>query len=244
MNRRNFLKLVGAGLTAVAISPSCVRKVLYTPVGEGPMFHPYEIVQLVDAQGNPIRAGKLKKEQNYVFNYPYISTPCILINLPEPAVGEVRLRSEDGEEYLWRNGAGKEGTVVAYSGICAHQLSYIRKDVSFLRYVPRSGNTTAFSRGGVIVCAAHNSVYDPAVGAKNLAGEAQQPLAAIVLEHRGDDTLWAVGVLGPELFHRFFKEFRKELRKQFGDTQAARAPVTGTTVVVPMEEYSQAILDL
>ena len=52
---------------------------------------------------------------------------------------------------------------------------------------------------------------------KKIAGPADQPLAAIVLEHdTANDTLHAVGVLGPDKYHDYFKAFRTEMKKRMG----------------------------
>ncbi len=128
MNRRNFLKVV-AGATFVAVSPSLIKGNLYA--ADGRLYVGYEKAQIVDASGVPIKASALEKEVTYIFNYPYVSTPCMLINLSEPTQQEVALKSEMGEEYIWSNGVGKERTVVAYVAICAHQLTHPTPNDSF-----------------------------------------------------------------------------------------------------------------
>ena len=73
MDRRNFLKVVAAGATVVAVNPSLIRGNLYA--ADGALYKAYEKTQLVDAAGNPIKASALAKEVTYIFNYPYASTP-------------------------------------------------------------------------------------------------------------------------------------------------------------------------
>jgi hypothetical protein len=69
-------------------------------------------------------------------------------------------------------------------------------------------------------------------------------MAAIVLEVGSDDTLWAVGVLGKDKFHEFFRSFRRELKEQFGSKRKAKAKVAMSAKTVPMEEYSRDVIKL
>jgi len=92
----------------------------------------YARTRLVDAQGRPVRARALAAETNYVFHYPYASTPCFLLRLPKVAASAVNLKREDGASYAWTGGVGPERSVVAFSAICAHKLAYPTRDVSFI----------------------------------------------------------------------------------------------------------------
>ena len=65
MDRRNFLKVVAAGTTMIAVSPSMIKGKLYA--ADGNLYKAYEKVQLVDNEGNPIKATNLKPEVNYIF---------------------------------------------------------------------------------------------------------------------------------------------------------------------------------
>jgi arsenite oxidase small subunit len=189
-----------------------------------------------------VTAASLEKEVTYVFNYPHISTPCFLIRTPSPAGKNVKLKSEDGSEYVWSGAVGKNNDVVAYSAICAHALTHPNPTDSFMKYVPLSGQTMAYPKGGMIVCSAHMSVYDQLNGANNLAGEAKQPLACIILEEGSDGTLYAVGVLGPDMFQAFFKGFKPELKEQFGSPSAAKVLVSIDTKTVVLQEYTKEII--
>lgn len=240
MDRRYFVKLLGVGATAVAINPSSISQTLFA--SDGIMYKTYEKVQLTDKDGNPIKLSDLKEEVNYVFNYPYMSTPCFIINLGEKTESKVELTTEDGDKYEWTGGIGKNNAVVSYSAICAHALTHPNPSDSFIKYVPRSGKTMAYSEAGVIVCSAHLSAYDPKRGAKNLAGEAKQPLASIVLEHAADDTIYAVGVLGNGLFHQFFKGFKPELKERYGSPVKAKKLVSISAPTVVLSEYSADII--
>lgn len=240
MQRRDFLKVVGVGATLVVVQPSMLGQTLYAK--DGSMFKTYDKVQLLDADGNPILASNLEKEKNYVFNYPHLATPCFLLLLPEPASKGVKLKSEDGEEYIWSGAVGRENNIVAYTAICSHQLTHVNPADSFISYIPKKQKTMAYTEGGVIVCASHLTAFAPNDGGKVLSGPATDPLASIVLEHRDDDTLWAVAVLGPDKFHSFFKAFKPEFKKYFGGKRKAKKFVTVAAQTVPLTEYSKEII--
>jgi len=240
MERRNFLKIMAAGATVIAVNPSLIRGNLYA--ADGRLYAAYEKAQIVDANGKPIKVSDLEKEVTYIFNYPFASTPCMLINLPEATQQEAELKSESGETYVWKSGVGKERTVVAYSAICAHQLTHPTPNDSFIKYVPKSTPTMAYSSGGVIVCSSHLSAYDAKAGAKVLGGAAPQPLASIVLEVGSDDTIWAVGVLGPDKFQDYFKAFKPELKEFYGGPAQAKKLVSISAKTVKLNEYSKEII--
>src|SRR6266850_2372424 len=95
---------------------------------------------------------------------------------------------------------------VAYSAICAHRLTYPTRDISFISYRAEKSAGNRFS--SVIHCCSEHSQYDPAEGARVVAGPAPQPLAAILLEHdAGTDEVHAIGTLGGELFNEFFEKY-------------------------------------
>ena len=69
----------------------------------------------------------------------------------------------------------------------------------------------------MIHCCSEHSQYDPAQGAKVLAGPAPQPLAAILLEYdAATDELFAVGTLGGEVFNQFFRKYDMKLNLDMG----------------------------
>lgn len=240
MERRSFLKVMAAGATIVAVNPSLIRGTLYAD--DGRLYAAYEKAQLLDASGAPIKASSLEKEVTYIFNYPYASTPCMIINLPEPTSQEVTLKSEGGEEYVWKSGVGKDRTIVAYSAICAHQLTHPTPNDSFIKYVPKATPTIAYDNSGIIVCSSHLSAYDAAAGAKVLRGAASQPLAAIVLEVADDDTIWAVGVLGSDKFQDYFRAFKPELKEFYNGIAQGKQLVSISAKTVKLTEYSKEII--
>lgn len=231
---------MAAGATVIAVNPALIRGNLYA--ADGRLYTAYEKAQLVDAAGNPIKASALNVETNYIFNYPYASTPCMIINLPEPTVQEVELKSDSGEQYVWKNGVGKDRTIVAYVAICPHQLSHPTPNDNFIQYVQKSKPTIAYDNSGIIVCSSHLSVFDAKSGAKNLRGAATQPLAAVVLDVAADDTIWAVGILGPDKFQDYFKSFKPEFKEFYGGIAQAKQLVSISAKTVKMTEYSKDII--
>lgn len=241
MDRRNFLKVATATGALVAVSPLSVSGRLYANEGNA-LFQAYEKVQLVDKNGAPIKASSLKKETNYVFNYPFFSTPAILLDLDTPTAQDVKLKSEDGQEYVWKSGVGKNRTIVAYSAICSHQLAHPTPNDSFLQYVSKDQKTMAYKEGGVIVCSSHLSAFDAKRGAERLAGPANQALASIVIEVAADDTLWASAVLGPDKFHDYFKAFKPEFKLFYGGRAKAKELVSISAPMVTLNEYTKEII--
>jgi Rieske Fe-S protein len=225
MERRKFLEACAAlgGLGAVASAWADVEP------------RRYARARLVDIHGQPLKARALAADTNYVFHYPYASTPCFLLNLRQPVSAPATLRRQDGSTYRWDGGVGPDRAIVSFSAICAHKLAYPTKDVSFIRY-QRERSPTSDAR--VIHCCADHSVYDPAGGARVLAGPAPQPLAAILLDYdAGTDELAALGTVGAEQFDAFFRKYDFKLTMDYGGVQRAREPVAGHAVVRELAEF-------
>ena len=196
---------------------------------------------LVDEHGAAIRAAALAAETNYVFQYPFASTPCFLLRLADAVPQAAALRRERGDPYAAPAGVGPARTVVSFSAICAHKLAYPTRDVSFIRY-QRSRSAT--SSGRVIHCCADHSVYDPMAGARVVAGPAPQPLAAIALEYdAARDEIAAVGTIGAEQFAPFFEKYAFKLALEYGALERAQRPVADTTVVRELTNYCRTTIE-
>src|SRR5712671_3000953 len=90
--------------------------------------------------------------------------------------------------------------------------------------------------GHGIHCCSEHSQYDPAEGAKVVAGPAPQPLAAILLEYDAkNDGLYAVGTLGGELFNEFFSKYEFRLALDHGGH--ARTVVESRCMVSELAQY-------
>ncbi len=239
MQRRNFIKLLGSS-AFVALSPSLINETLRAD--DGTLYKSYERVKLVGKNGNGIKASSLKEDVTYIFNYPLVGTPCFLIDMGKESLKNIKLKSESGEEYIWRGGIGTKRSIVSYSGICSHQLTHPTPKNSFISYVPKSEKTLAYKSGGVIVCASHLSAFDPAEGAKRLTGEAKYPLASIILEIDAKDEIYAVGVLGVDKFQEYFKSFRAEFKEFYSNRRDAKKRVSGSVVVTTLEEFSKEVI--
>ncbi len=240
MQRRDFIKLLGTS-AFVVVSPSLIEGTL--KADDGTLYKSYERVKLVDKEGNGIKASSLKEDVTYLFNYPLVSTPCFLIDIGKETLKNIKLKSESGEEYLWRGGIGAKSSIVSYSGICSHQLTHPTPKNSFISYVPKNEKTISYKSGGVIVCSSHASAFDPALGAKRLSGDAKYPLASIVLElDASSDEIYAVGVLGDDKFQEYFKSFKSEFKEFYDSRRKAKKRVSGSAVVVTIDEFSKEVI--
>ena len=196
----------------------------------------YSRVQLVDERGRPLRAEKLVAGRNYIFHYPFESTPCFLLNLGKPTVRDVQLKTEDGSFYQWAGGVGPRQAIVGYSAICAHRLSYPTPQISFISYREKS-TASGVMRANTIHCCSEHSEYDPAAGAKVLGAPAPQPLSAILLEYDAkSDGLHAVGTLGGELFNVFFAKYEFKLAIDYGSAKT-RQRAAGRTAVTELQQF-------
>lgn len=226
MERRNFLAGCAAACAAGALPAR----------GDTPLQpRRYHRAMLVDAAGRPLRAGSLVAHRNYIFHYPYAATPCFLLELGRPAGAAPSLKTENAGRYDWPGGVGPARSIVAYSAICAHQLTYPTKDISFISY--RAQPTPHSKLAQVIHCCSEHSQYDPAQGARVLAGPAPQPLAAILLEHdAGSDGLHAIGTVGGEMFNQFFAKYAFRLSLELGGSRA-REQAGDTVMVTELDNF-------
>jgi arsenite oxidase small subunit len=194
----------------------------------------YSRARLVDTAGAALLAKTLPVNQNLIFHYPYAATPCFLLNLGKPAAASAHLRTANAKSYEWQGGVGANHSIVAYSAICAHKLTYPTREISFISFREEKSARNKF--GSVIHCCSEHSQYDPAEGGRVVAGPAPQPLAAILLEHDArTDELFAVGTLGGEVFNEFFEKYAFRLEMELG--RSARTPVNGSSIVQPLENF-------
>jgi len=203
-----------------------------TPADASPRF--YSRARLVDPAGRPLSARSLAANRNFIFHYPFAGTPCFLLNLGKPTKASAQLKTANKQTYEWPGGVGANHSIVAYSAICAHRLTYPTREISFISYRGEKSIGSKFSQ--VIHCCSEHSQYDPSEGAKVVAGPAPQPLAAILLDYDpNSDGLYAVGTLGGELFNEFFTKY--EFRLAVDHRGQARAAVEGSCVVKELTEY-------
>jgi len=224
MHRRNFMFACAASALAGSLPAAAADA--------KPRF--YSRARLVNAAGQPLRGRELAANRNFIFHYPFAGTPCFLLNLGRPTKASAKLKTADEQSYQWPGGVGAGHSIVAYSAICAHRLTYPTREISFISYRDEKSAGSRFAQ--VIHCCSEHSQYDPAEGAKVVAGPAPQPLAAILLEYDPkNDGLYAVGTLGGELFNEFFGKFK--FRLALDHSGRARAAVEGRCVVSELTEY-------
>ena len=226
MRRREFVKICAATAAAGGAGPALLARQEMAP-------RLYQRARLVDERGIPVKAAAVPAERTLIFHYPYTATPCFLLNLTR-ATHAASLHTADRQSYQWPGGVGQAHSIVAYSAICAHQLGYPTRDISFISYRAERGAVNR--HGQVIHCCSEHSEYDPAAGARVLGGPAPQPLAAILLEHDpATDELHAVGTLGGEMFNAFFRKYDFRLAMEHGS--AAHRAVGGSATVSELENY-------
>ena len=227
MKRREFVQVCAASAASVSLPQPAQAA--------GLNAHLYRRAKLVDDRGKPLDLTQLQQGVGYVFEYPYTSTPCFLIRLDRAAPGGIDLKTETGGSYRWEGGIGPGKSVVAYSAICAHKLTYPTKQVSFIGY--RNEPSPVAPSGKVITCCSDRSVYDPSAGARVVSGPAPQPLATILLEQDAKTgEVWAVGTFGGEMFDQFFQKYDFRLQMEMGNR--ARTQVEGTATVRELANYS------
>jgi Rieske Fe-S protein len=194
---------------------------------------PYARALLVNARGDPLKASSLKPLTNYLFHYPFEATPAFLLDMGKPAAPH-SLSTKARDAYAWPGGVGAHSSIVAYSAICAHQLVYPTREVSFISF--RKDRAQRGVQNALIHCCADHSQYDPARGAEVLSGPASQPLCTVLLSHDPKhDTLTAYATLGGELFDDFFKKYDMKLGLEVGPK--AKNPVAGQAVVAELEKF-------
>ncbi len=179
MERRAFIKFCAAS-AAVTGTPAVAADAQ-------PRY--YQKARLVDENGAALHAGSVPPNRNLIFLYPYVSTPCFLLNLGRPAKASARLKTVDERSYEWTGGVGPRHALVAYSAICAHKLTYPTRDISFISYRTEKSARNRF--GNVIHCCSEHSQYDPAEGARVVAGPAPQPLACSTNSSRSTPSGWS-----------------------------------------------------
>lgn len=235
--RREFVKLC---LAAMTFGP---RSLAYA-VPDDAVVHEYQRARLVNWHGDPIRVADLRIGENYIFHYPYVSTPCLLVNIGEPVPGGQTLTTEDGRRYEFPGGVGPGHCFVAFSAICAHRMSHPARQISYINYRHEpvrfvDKQEVVEEKGRLIYCCSENSVYDVRRGGRVLGGPAPQPLAAITLEYDDDtDGLCALGTCGGEMFNKFLTKFRERLELEYLDTPIDQL-VGDRTPLVPLSEFTR-----
>ena len=233
MKRREFIKMCSSAVALVYASP----KVLAQGLGGAQL---YNRVLLTDKKGNALKASSLKATTPYIFHYPFAGTPCFLIDLDKKLeAAKITGSKNQDSPFDWPGGVGKNQSIVAFSAVCSHLFSYPSKKRSFINF--QNGKSKIAGGSMMISCCAHQSVFDPAQGAKVIAGPATRPLTTIVLEYdKATDRIYAMGVIGKEYYRDFFRAYKRELNEEYGRGTPKQA-MQGKSEVVPMREFSQKL---
>jgi arsenite oxidase small subunit len=237
MERRGFVKLCASALAGITASPELLAEGMRE-------VHVYERVKLVDANSHdPVTGSSLDEGETYLFHYPFVTTPCFLIDLGQPLTSRKTMRTKEGKSYSWPGGVGPNRSIVAFSAICAHRMSHPAPSVSFINY--RHGRTKYRNQddeiaegSNVIYCCSEKSVYDPARGGQVLGGPAPQPLAAIALDYvEAEDQFYAMATIGGEMFERYFESFGDRLILDH-ERLDVRRESTDTADLMKLDDYS------
>ena len=208
-NKRNFLKLmVTASIVAGAgLSLGVVVRAL-APPALGVSSFPN--LQLVDSSGNPILASNLavNNPSAMQFNYPLQNTPNNIVNLGDASGKPINVPATqvtipaDGTTYESYAGVGKNGSIVAFSGICQH-LGCIFPELRFYPNGVESITLQGKTYTGVFHCLCHGSTYDPTAGAAVLTGPTTHPLPMVKLVWDSTtDELYVSNMVGPTIYGR------------------------------------------
>lgn len=238
MKRRKFIKFCASTVATVSASPELLAEPDHSK-------QYYARVALIHPQTHePIRASSIEVGETYVFHYPYVTTPCFLIDLGRPVTVQDNLKTSEGKSYSWPGGCGPSSSIVAFSAICAHRMSHPAPSVSFINYRHDKAsflnhNNEVVQSAGVIYCCSEKSVYDPATGGRVLGGPAPQPLAAIALDYvKKEDSFYATATIGGEMFNRYFKAFGQRLILDHARLDVRRAS-SEVTELMPLREFSR-----
>jgi arsenite oxidase small subunit len=272
--RRKFIEICVAAGSACAVGGACgAAQPAETTPGKAAarvalsVTRKYARVKLVDADGKAIKARSLKANHNYVFHYPYESTPCFLLNLDQPlppmaADAETAAPARDAEDGKGTRGTkgttgakatrdAKDTKVVGASawpgGVGANKaiVAYSAICAHKMAYPTRQVSFIGFraspsatnTRGKVITCCADKSVYDPFRGAQVLSGPAPQPLAAILLEH--DAKTDELFAVGTLGVEKFDEFFQKyDFKLALDVGSRAREAVSGTAKLLDLAAFS------
>jgi Rieske Fe-S protein len=238
MKRRQFVTLCASAVAGVSASPELLSEGVRK-------LQNYERVKLIDQETQePIRASSLKVGETYVFHYPYVTTPCFLIDLGRPVESRGSLLTRNKESYRWPGGSGPNRSVVSFSAICAHKMSHPAPSVSFINYrhgkiCYRNHDDEIVEGRDIIYCCSEKSVYDPSRGARVLGGPAPQPLAAIALDYEAEeDSFYATATIGGEMFDRYFIAFSDRLTLDHLGTDIHRV-ASGTTKLIRLKDFTK-----
>lgn len=204
-SRRTFLKslVIIAGASMVIGMLRGLEVIVPPSVG----ISSFPLLQLVDENGNPIKASDvpINGQKLAMFNYPLNNEPNYLLNLGNDSNQPVEIPATTvsipatGQSYTFPGGVGPNKSIVAYSALCEH-LGCTYPELTFY---PPGVKAPTFNgpMDKVIHCSCHGSTYDPYKGAAVITGPTTKPLPAVQLKWDPDtDYLYAVTMIGPTIY--------------------------------------------
>jgi len=126
MKRRQFVQ---------ACASSAARARLPPPAFAQGSARLYRRARLVDERGQPLRADALRTNVSYVFDYPYVATPCFLIRLDRAAPGPIELQQLLRK--LVDDGVGRVAMEVSSHALDQHRVDGVEYDVAVFTNVTR-----------------------------------------------------------------------------------------------------------
>ena len=227
MDRRSFIESCTAGAACMSAGTALPA----IAADAKPKAYPRAL--LVNELGEPVLASKLKVHTNYIFHYPFEATPVFLLDLGK-TVPPQALSTKSRGAYAWPGGVGAGRSIVAYSAICAHQLVYPTKEVSFISFRKTSG--AARRAGPPDPLLRRPQPVRPGARRGGAVGPGAAAAGAVLLVHDPKaDTLTAHATLGGELFDAFFRKYEMKLSLDVGPK--ARSAVSGQAVVRELDKF-------
>ena len=204
-------------------------------------FTSYKKVLIRQENGLPMDSRLFDKNKGFIFHYPYVTTPCFLIDLKKPIPGNSGPDQESGNS--WPGGSGRNNSIVAFSAICTHKLSYPTRTASFINFrneeISFRNNQNESETGTQLIhCCSERSVYDPSKGARVMGGPAPVALTAIVLEYDSvADQLYATGTFGVEQYRSFFDKFSYRIKLDY-QIENIEQLVKSSSIAYPADTFS------
>ncbi len=231
--RRDILKGFAAGACGIFIdSITTPLKIIYATPDKTPVRIEYKRVLLTDEKKEPLKSSDIKKNENYIFFYPYHNIPVLLLNLNKTIEPMKVEKSEGVESYLHSGGVGKNKSIMAYVAVCTHEFVRPNPNESLVKYYPHGETSFIYGGDNVICCCAHGSAFDPSNAGNVLQTPAENPLTTVELEWDSQtDSLYAKALIG-------WNPPFKEIFKEDGEGKI----VIETTVVKRLSEYSKKII--
>lgn len=197
--RRDALKGFAAGAGGMLIaSVAKPLQILYASSESKYLVRQeYNRILLTTKKNEPFISSAIKKNENYIFFYPYHNIPVLLLNL-DKAVEPLKVEQSEGRgAYLHPGGVGANKSIVAYVSICTHEFVRPNPNETLIKYYPPGEISALYGGDNVICCCAHGSAYDPSTAGKVLQTPAEYPLTAVELEwDLKSDYIYAKALIG------------------------------------------------